>query len=163
MDIIYRNCFAKIQNNGNFSEPIHIQKGVHQGGPASSLLFLICAETLAIELRSNEHIQGISMNGILNLLNQFADDMDIFSLFNSASLNAILETLTRFHTHSGFKVNYNKTQIYRIGSIKNTNAQLYTQQQVDWTNNPINVLGIYITGDSTESLKLNYDVVLKKS
>ena len=78
VDIIYTDFKAKIQNNGHFTDIFDIEKGVHQGGPASSLLFLICAEVLAIQLRKTA-IPGIPVDEISFLLGQFADDMDICS------------------------------------------------------------------------------------
>ena len=77
--ILYKDFTVKIQNNGNFSENISILKGVHQGGCCSSVYFLVIAEILALSLRTNEDIEGITLNTIRNLLNQFADDMDVFS------------------------------------------------------------------------------------
>ena len=78
--ILYKDFSVKIQNNGYFSEKIQIEKGVHQGGCCSSIYFLVIAEILAIALRSNLEIDGITIKDIKNLLNQFADDMDIFSI-----------------------------------------------------------------------------------
>ena len=78
--ILYRNFSVKIQNNGYFSDPISILKGVHQGGCCSSVYFLVVAEILALALRHNDEIEGITIQDIKNLLNQFADDMDIFSM-----------------------------------------------------------------------------------
>ena len=78
--ILYNNFTVQIQNNGNFSEAIPINKGVHQGGCCSSVYFLVIAEILALSLRSNTEIEGVNIHTIRNLLNQFADDMDIFSM-----------------------------------------------------------------------------------
>ena len=94
--ILYRDFSVKIQNNGYFSSTINIHKGVHQGGCCSSVYFLVIAEILALILRNDERIEGITLAGIRNLLNQFADDMDIFSLATEKSLNAIIENLHYF-------------------------------------------------------------------
>ena len=76
--ILYEDFTVKIQNNGHFSESLPIKKGVHQGGCCSSIYFLVIAEILALALRANDEIEGITYRDIRNLLNQFADDMDIF-------------------------------------------------------------------------------------
>ena len=116
--ILYKDFTVKIQNNGHFSRDIRILKGVHQGGCASAIYFLVIAEILAILLRNNEEIEGITWETIRNLLNQFADDMDIFSVNKEKSLKAILEELDRFKLQSGFTVSYDKTTLYRIGSLR---------------------------------------------
>ena len=76
--ILYKDFTVKIQNNGYFSENISIKKGVHQGGCCSATYFLVIAEILAICLRDNKDIEGITIQDIKNILNQFADDADIF-------------------------------------------------------------------------------------
>ena len=94
--ILYKNFRVKIQNNGHFSDSFPIKKGVHQGGCCSSVYFLVIAEILALALRSNEEIEGITIKDIKNLLNQFADDMDIFSKSTEKSLKAIFHELDSF-------------------------------------------------------------------
>ena len=115
---------------------LDIRKGVHQGGCCSSIYFLVTAEILAIALRENQRIEGITIHDIKNLLNQFADDMDIFSLCNQHALKEIFNELERFRKQSGFTVSYEKTTLYRIGSLRHSNAQI---------NGDINVLGTTIT------------------
>ena len=78
--VIYNQFQVRVQNNGTFSKPIDIQKGVHQGGCCSSVYFLVIPEILTISLRNNENIEGIDMGFYKQLLNQFADDMDIASM-----------------------------------------------------------------------------------
>ena len=59
-------------------------------------------------------------------------------------------------------MSYDKTQIYRIGSLKHSNASLYTQQQIRWTNESINVLGVDIHWDNDVVLRKNYDKIVEK-
>ena len=102
-EILYTNFKASVQNNGHFSKRFTIEKGLHQGGPASSLFFLVCAEILAINLKSNEKILGIPVDEIIHLLSQYADDADIFLRSQQESINETLRELEEFRKQSGFK------------------------------------------------------------
>ena len=144
---LYSEFKANTQNNGHFSNRFSINRGIHQGGPNSSFYFLICAEAMAILLRENQQIKGIPVKEMINILGQFADDADIYSLFEKSSINAIINTLETFRKMSGFTLNYQKTTIFRIGSLKKSDATLITQRTVAWTNEPINVPGVDITHD----------------
>ena len=159
--ILYEDFTVKIQNNGYFSDSIKIKKGVHQGGCCSSVYFLVIAEILAIALRANEEIDGITIADIKNLLNQFADDMDVFTLCNEKSINNILEELNKFKRQSGFTVSYDKTTLYRIGSLRFSNAQLYGISEVVWTNEDINVLGVTIAHQ--DIVEKNYQCLVEKA
>ena len=158
--ILYDSFTVQVQNNGNFSADIDIEKGVHQGGCCSSVYFLVIAEILAIALRSNEDIDGITIRDIKNLLNQFADDMDIFSMCNSKSLKTIFSELEAFRLQSGFMVSYDKTTLYRIGSLRHSNSQLYDISQVKWSNDDITVLGVTIAHE--DIVQKNYKVLEEK-
>ena len=57
--MLYTDFTVTVQNNGKFTAPINVQKSVHQGGCMSVQLFLLCAETIALELRSCKDITGI--------------------------------------------------------------------------------------------------------
>ena len=70
--------------------------------------------------------------------------------------------LEQFQRQSGFCVTYDKTQIYRIVSLKHSNASLYTQQQIRWTNESINVLCVDIHWDNDVVLRKNYDKIVEK-
>ena len=162
INILYADFQVIIQNNGHFSKRVDIKRGVHQGGPASSLILLCCAELLAINIRKKEQIQGIPVKEIIHLLGQYADDADLYLKNNQDSLNAVFDVLERFKNSSGFTVNYDKTSIYRIGSLENSQAKLYSEKQINWTNDPINVLGIWVTHEGNEE-QLNYDDLLEKT
>ena len=158
--ILYKNFTVKIQNNGYFSKEIDIKKGVHQGGCCSSVYFLVIAEILALSLRSNERIEGITFQEIQNLLNQFADDMDVFSLATEGSIKAIHQELNQFRLQSGFTVSYDKTTLYRIGSLRHSSAKLYDIDQFTWSNNDITVLGVTIAHE--DIVQKNYQPLIVK-
>ena len=158
--ILYTDFTVKVQNNGHFSGEIKIDKGVHQGGCCSSLYFLVIAETLAISLRDNKEIEGLTIGQIRNLLNQFADDMDIFSKASEQSIRAICTELDQFHYHSGFNVSYDKTTLYRIGSLRHSSAQLYGLTEYAWSNTDIKVLGVIVTHE--DLVEKNYNCLHEK-
>ena len=161
MEILYSNFSICIQNAGNFSNRIQVERSIHQGGCCSAEIFLVCAETLAIMLRSSD-IKAIEMDGIVQFLNQFADDLSAASPYEQENLNNILAVFDKFYHNSGFHLNYDKTMIYQLGSLRNTNAKLYTQKPISWTNDPMNILGIIITDDHDKLIELNYAPLLPK-
>ena len=72
-------------NNGFATAPFEIQRGVRQGDPLSSYLFIIVVEILNISIRSNKNIQGIMVDGEEIKLQIFADDLTAF-LLNDISI-----------------------------------------------------------------------------
>ena len=159
--ILYRGFTVKVQNNGCLSTPIQINKGVHQGGCCSSIYFLVIAEILALSLRANEDIDGITIQDIRNLLNQFADDMDICTICNERSIRNICSELHRFYYQSGFTVSYEKTTLYRIGSLRHSCAQLYNIDEYVWSNKDIVVLGVTVSHE--DIIQKNYEPVICKA
>ena len=158
--ILYLDFTVRIQNNGHFSQEIDIEKGVHQGGCCSSVYFLIIAEILALALRNNSDIKGITLKEITNILNQFADDMDVFSEADERSIRAIASELQSFQKQSGFTVSYEKTTMYRIGSLRHSNAQLYNMDEFVWSSEDINVLGVTISHQ--DIMQKNYEPMIAK-
>ena len=160
---LYTKFTARVQNNGEFSNPIDIERGVHQGGCCSSLYFLLCAELLAIQLRNNPEVQGVKINDIEYLLGLFADDTDNYMEHKSKPFETALSVIQNFGEQSGLKLNYDKTTVYRIGSIHNTNAMFYTQPQLAWTNDPVNILGVVVSCNEDQMTTLNYEPVVSKA
>ena len=128
-----------------------------------SFLFLLCAELMAIDMRANKKILGINYKDVNMLLGQFADDTDITSMFKQQSMDNIFEVLETYRRTIGFEVNYNKTNVYRMGSLKDTQARLYTQKDLHWTNIGVNVLGIEVRDDPVEICEANYDSLINKT
>ena len=160
--IIYNKFQLRIQNNGHFSDYIQVTRSVRQGGPASNALFLVVAEILAIILRGDNDIKGISLREIEQLLNQYADDMDVAMEHDQGTLDKVLHHINRFGKSTGFKLNYDKTTLYRVGSMQRSKAKLYTAQDIKWTDEGINVLGVHVCKQEHLIAK-NYDDVINKA
>ena len=60
VETFYKNISSSVINNGYTTGPFPILKGVRQGDPLSAYLVIICVEVLAISIRSDKQIQGIS-------------------------------------------------------------------------------------------------------
>ena len=61
-----------------------------------------------------------------------------------------------------YQVNYDKAKLYRIGSLANSDAKIYTIKEFTWTKEPIDILGILISNDIEHITELNYKQILIK-
>ena len=162
INIIYENIQSCVSNNGWQSDYFTLQRGVRQGCPLSPYLFILCAEVLAKSMRDNEEIKGFNIGTKKFKIKQYADDTQIFSQFNGVSLNAIIETFDNFANASGLLINYDKTEVLRIGSLKNTFDQLTTEPELKWTSGPLTVLGIKISAELTAISERNLEPIIEK-
>ena len=116
-----RLLFSGIQlhtvNNGYVSKPLSPTRGLFQGNPIAPYLFLIQIELLGILIRKNDKIKGIKIGDYVNLLTKYADDLGLFLLYDQCTWQEVEKTLLYFEQISGMKINYNKTIVYRIGSL----------------------------------------------
>ena len=60
------------------------------------------------------------------------------------------------------RVYYDKTEILRLGSIRATDFKLTTEKPYKWTNDPVEILGIWLNNDSSNLFKLNITSQLQK-
>ena len=65
-NILYANASICVINNGFFSEFFRIHRSCRQGDPLSPYLFILCIEPLAMAIKNNSHIKGVTFR-ILNL------------------------------------------------------------------------------------------------
>ena len=78
--------------------------GLRQGYPLSPYLYITAVEILAIALRNQENIKGITIGGLETKLLQFADDTTAV-LSDLDSARALFGLLERFEKASGHKLN----------------------------------------------------------
>lgn len=121
--LFYTNISSTINVNGWFTDFFSVTRGVRQGDPLSSYLFLLCVEPLAQAIRSDKDIVGIKRNELEHKLNQFADDTLIFTDGSLDSINSVLHCLNDFSKCSGLKINCENSIAYKIGSLIGSDRQ----------------------------------------
>lgn len=159
---LYNGAICRIINNGNISEVIPLLRGVKQGCPLSPYLFIIAMEILAINVRMENNIEGLTVNNTETKISMYADDTSFLFSPKPQCLHKLISLLDIFSQQSGLKLNYDKCKILRIGSLKRTDYKLKCQVSVGWTDGPVSVLGIVIPENLEELCTLNYNNKLKK-
>ena len=158
----YTDISSRTINNGWASNTFSIMRGVRQGCPLSPYLYVICAEILAIAVKNSSDIKGIDILNTIFLIIQFADDTQFFLNGTRQSLNAALKLLEKYEVLSGLKINFDKSECYKIGSLRNDEEEINTCKNIKWSPGPINILGMKIPiTDKNAIFKLNLEDKIK--
>ena len=72
--LFYSDISSCVQNNGRASDFFPLSRGVSQGCPLSSYLFLLCAEILGSAIRNDNVIRGFKVLDTESKISQYADD-----------------------------------------------------------------------------------------
>ena len=149
--ILYNDSKSCVLNNG-FSTPFfNVKRGVRQGDPLSPYLFVLCAEILAISIRHNKQIKGLTIGNDTIKISQFADDTSLF-LKDSDSIKASFKLLDQFAKISGLKVNTSKTEAMWLGSAKFSDEKPFG---IKWPPT-IKILGVHFGHDKKLIETLNF-------
>ena len=95
MKTFYKNVSSCVINNGVSSPSFKLGRGVRQGDPLSSYLFVVAIEILAISIRSNTSIKGITIGDNETKLLAYADDMTAL-LSDITSKKELVDSLNTF-------------------------------------------------------------------
>ena len=162
ISIFNTDITSVINQGGNISDRITIQRGCRQGDPLSPYIFLICAEILAILIRKNKNIKGISVNNIERKISQLADDTSLILDGSEESLAETFKTLENFSEMSGLHINYEKTHVIWLGSKKYSNETLLPNYRLKWGSTRFTLLGIHFDVELDKIPQLNYEPKLVK-
>ena len=115
--LLYHDISSCVGNNGYYSIYIKLTRGIRQGCPISALLFILVAEIIAIQIRNNVHIKGITVdNGELKF-KMLADDTTLL-LRDISSVELAIKEFENFSKCSGVSLNLQNTEIIPKGSNK---------------------------------------------
>ena len=161
--LLYTDFELCTQNNGYTSRFLSKNRGINQGCNASPLIYTLCGEVLALLLKNNDKIHGITVNQVLKILTQFADDTTMYLRYDPITLHEVGDTLVKIEKNLGLMVSYEKTCLYRVGTLAGTDAQVYTQKNYLWSNEPMDTLGVKLDcSDNSQVIELNYKNVRDK-
>ena len=149
--------YIYVLQSGFLSKRIPIRQGCRQGDPISSYLFLIAAEVMALMIKFNKDIIGITIENHEFKLTQFADDTTLFLDGSSTSLQAALNTLEIFCNFSGLKMNKEKTKMIWIGQKKFSKEKLQTPHKLNWGDTDFSILGLEFSVDIPKISDLNFN------
>ena len=148
-------------NNGWSSDYLTVQQGLRQGDCYSPPAFLLIIEVLGIIIRENEKIEGIQIGHNKKKHAQFADDLWAALQAKEKVLSELFDSIEFYGEFSGLKINYNKTQIMRMGSLRESDAMFITQKAMSWSRR-VKVLGITFKTNKEEMCEINYDKLIQK-
>uniref|UniRef100_A0A3Q2CLN8 Reverse transcriptase domain-containing protein n=1 Tax=Cyprinodon variegatus TaxID=28743 RepID=A0A3Q2CLN8_CYPVA len=140
LQLLYANTESKVKCNGHFTDYFRLHRSIRQGCPLSSLLYSLVAEPIAILIKQDKNIQGITspLGGVSKIF-QFADDTTI-TVVNEDSLTLVLKHLHDYGSASGSKINTSKSEIMYCGGAARTLGR-WDFRVVEDT---VKVLGVYL-------------------
>ena len=149
VNLFYNRVQSAVNVNGYLSPFFNLSRGVRQGCPLSPLLYVLVSEVLAVNIRCNPRISGLSLPGSppLSPISQYADDTSLI-LSSDDSIKAALETYNLYERASGSKLNRDKSKGLWLGSWR---GRTDPPVDLDWSSAKLKVLGVFIgIGDLIE-------------
>jgi hypothetical protein len=155
--LLYTSPQCCVTNNGYHTEFFEMKRGIRQGCPISALLFILCVEVLAINVRSTESIRGIKLKNKEIKITQFADDTCLY-LNGVNSLENAVKVFEDFYRYAGLKLNIEKTEIIWLGK----NNRIGKILDIKITQNPVKILGVWMCKNPSETITINFEERVNK-
>lgn len=89
-----------------------------------------------------------------------ADDIWNVIEFDKDTFDELIFEYTEFEDFVGLRVNYNKSEILRLGSLRHSDAKFITTLPLKWSDGPLKILGTLITPNYANMVKINFDLIL---
>ena len=158
--VIYNSVSSSVKTNGWLTAFIALERGLRQGCALSMPLYVLTAESLAINIRENPAIHGLrppDSNAEVKL-SQFADDTTLL-LIDDQSIVETFCTFDKYERASGARINLSKCKGLWCGAFAWRTDQAYG---FDWFNDyiPDKILGQFL--GNVDCSKLNWDCKVKK-
>uniref|UniRef100_A0A8C5G1I7 Reverse transcriptase domain-containing protein n=1 Tax=Gouania willdenowi TaxID=441366 RepID=A0A8C5G1I7_GOUWI len=158
--LLYKAPTASVLTNGLLSAPFKVKRGTAQGSPLSPTLFALAIEPLALAIRQNPDIQGVTIGTKQHKILLYADDILLTLTKPSQSLIALTTCLREFSLISGYKVNFDKSEIMILDNdIKIEPPYI---QPFRWAPSGFDYLGIRIVPQLNRLYSENITPLVKK-
>ena len=156
---------ASVIINGCPTEEFSVSRGVRQGDPLSSFLFILAMEGLNVAINAAKDkgiYKGISFpNCDVSLSHLFyADDALFMGEWSKANIINLARILRCFHVSSGLKVNYSKSKVFGLGASLEENHEWASILGCLAGKLPFTYLGVPVGANMNR--KKNWDPVLDR-
>ena len=152
--IFFKDFVVCTENAGYTSDFFQKTRGVNQGCNISPFCFNVCGAVMKELIINNPKIVGIKLSdnsAVREVISQFADDTALFLVYNETCINEAIKMLSHVERNLGLRISYEKTCIYRIGSLKDSEAKCYTVKPLMWSDDDIQLLGVTIVNGKQDS------------
>ena len=160
--LFYSDISSCVQNNGRASDFFPLSRGVRQGCPLSSYLFLLRAEILGSAIRNDNVIRGFKVLDTESKISQYADDTTLILDGSESSFSRSQSILDSFALISGLKVNYEKTEALWIGPYKNSESAISSSKPILWAKDKVYALEIWFSTSNDAYLNTNFTEKINK-
>ena len=154
--LFYNNIVSCVTVNGHLSDWFSIHRGCRQGDSLSPYSFIICAEILAVLIKTNPSISGIKVEDTEFLVSQYADDTSLILDGPELSLKTTLKVLKFYARISGLYMNTEKARTVWFGSSKGSDIKYCIDENLNWEKGTFIILGVKFTTNLSEMTRLNY-------
>ena len=157
---IYTDRRVYIMNNGHFSLPVSVQRGLSQGDSLSQPLYITGEEPKAMAIRKHQQIKGYRLPACPRpcKLSMYADDTDQLTT-DATSVQTTVDILDKFEKASGCGLNHSKTN----GLMLNTNEIPNVRIPIRWnTEGGFEALGIIWYVNKLTTINTNWRKIIKK-
>lgn len=151
--LLYSLPSARIRINGVITALIPISLGTMQGCPLSPQLFAIAMEPLAARLRQHHARRGLAFIPQVVLVSLYADDIILYVKNPSDNLEPLIREFVCFGGLSGIVINWSKSVTFPLTEVT---TQTQMELPLQWTQDPVKYLGIWISRDPEELWCSNY-------
>lgn len=160
IEVIYNSVSSSVKTNGWLTSFIKLERGLRQGCPLSMPLYVLTAETMAINIRNNPNIHGIRspQSDKEVKISQFADDTTLL-LTDESSITETFKVFDRYERASGAKINRAKCKGLWSGAFPHRTDQLHG---FEWFNEyiPDKILGQYF--GNVDCTRMNWEAKIQK-
>ena len=154
---LYKDANMRVILNGLLTDRVDLRRGVRQGDSLSPLLYVLCVEALACQIKNNPSIKGFLLPGAKGLqykVGLYADDTTSF-VKNYRSLVNLFKSVRIYELGSGARLNLSKTEAMWLGAWRSKTDQ---PLGLTWVSK-IKILGVFF-GEKVE--QDNWEPKLKK-
>ena len=156
IETLYSNISSCVGNNGYYSDYFKLSRGIRQGCPISALLFIIVAEIVAIHIRQNPLIKGLTIDGHQFKIRMLADDTTLI-VSDINSIEIAIKTFKDFGLCSGLKLNLEKTEIIPLGINRKKPIKSSALHKLKVEGGPFKTLGVWFSHNTKEMVDLNFN------